>query len=608
MNTYIYEKKQRFTETLVFRKVRPVIDSLSSMLRVSITLFDAYGKFVYQSSWRHQYCEMMKSSIAEMQKDDFTCSSHYAKVFDYVKNYRMPYIQKCHAGVVTVAYPLIAQDITQEVFSDVMLGILFFSPLLLSEKYNGDDEKHFAPGIHGLNDLQYRQSEEVIESIKSVSNIELDQMRDLTYSIFGEIIESSREISQIVENSVALQNELTLLYDFAKKAGVKTKQPDILLSVQSMLDTNIKPSKILFLFPNEYLEEFTSVDNFDWKSEHIKVNPISIVPSEGFLTEAIKSNKTVIKNNIKDDPIFQCITGLPAQKGMACPIYFNEQLLGLMVLFDKKNNEDFFADDAKFAEALASSAGVVIEIIYLTSQLAKSEIWREISFRAAHKIGNVLFALKGPIAQMKSLQVTEKLTNEKIAELIKRIDDRMETADTIVRAIKDYIRPGELNLKQENVNSILEKVIRDMQLTIGKKISLKSQFAEGLPSMLLDADRLSRAMDELIQNATYFIKGVGEIIIRTDIASEDEKKKLAFATDEGFIVIEISDTGTGVVDDNKEKIFYPFFSTRATGTGQGLAIVATDIQLHGGGIKEVGKYGEGAKFLILLPVTQKRKN
>jgi signal transduction histidine kinase len=279
-----------------------------------------------------------------------------------------------------------------------------------------------------------------------------------------------------------------------------------------------------------------------------------------------------------------------------------------MVLFDKKNNEDFFADDAKFAEALASSAGVVIEIIYLTSQLAKSEIWREISFRAAHKIGNVLFALKGPIAQMKSLQVTEKLTNEKIAELIKRIDDRMETADTIVRAIKDYIRPGELNLKQENVNSILEKVIRDMQLTIGKKISLKSQFAEGLPSMLLDADRLSRAMDELIQNATYFIKGVGEIIIRTDIASEDEKKKLAFAADEGFIVIEISDTGTGVVDDNKEKIFYPFFSTRATGTGQGLAIAATDIQLHGGGIKEVGKYGEGAKFLILLPVTQKRKN
>jgi K+-sensing histidine kinase KdpD len=605
MNTYTYEKKRRFIETLVFRKARPIIDSFSNVLGVSITLFDAHGNLVYQSSWRHQYCEMMKSSIVEMPKEDFTCLYHYAKIIDYVKNYRMSYIQQCHKGLTIVAYPLIIQDTTQEVFSDVLIGVLFFSPLLMSEQYNGDDGQHLMLGVNGLNNSQYEQYEEAVKSIKNVSSFELNQVKDLTYAIFGEIIESSWEITQIVENSVALQNELTLLYDFAKKAGGKTKQIDILTNVRNILDTNIKPSQSLILLYDEYVKEFTSVDDLGEKNEHIKVDRISMVSGEGFLTEAIRYGKTVIKNDIKYDSILQCINGLSAQKGMACPIKFDEKLLGLMVLFDKTDGEDFYADDAKFAEALAGSVGVVFEIIYLTARLAVSETWREISFRAAHKIGNILFALKGPIARMKSLQGTDQFTDDKIVELIKRLDERMQEADSIIRAIKDYIRPAELNLKQENINSVLEKVIRDMQPTVGEKISLKSQFAEALPSLLLDADRISRAIEELIQNATHFIKENGEIVIRTSMASSEEKKKLALVADEGFITIDISDTGTGIIEENKERIFYPFFSTRAAGTGQGLAIVATDIQLHGGEIKEVGKYGEGAKFLILLPVNGK---
>ena len=606
MNIYTNEKKRRFTETLVFRKAYPFINSFSNMLGVSITLFDTHGSLIYQSSWRHQYCEMMKASIEEMPKDDFTCSGHYAKIIDYVKNYRMPYVQKCHAGLLTLACPIIYQDITQEVFSDMLLGILFFSPLKLSEQYNSNDVKRSNISIHESDELLDKQSEDVIGKIKEVSNFEIDQIKDLTYTIFGEIIESSWEISQIVENSVSLQNELTLLFDFAKKAGGKTKQTDILINVQNILDTNIEPSNLLILLYDEYLKELTSVDDLKRKSRNIRVNSISMASGGKFIAEAIRNGKTVVNNNLKDDPISRCINGFIAQKGMVCPIKSDEKLLGLMVLFDKKNGNDFFADEAKFTEVLASTVGVIFEIIYLTAKLAKSETWKEISFRAAHKIGNVLFALKGPIAQMKLLKGTEKPTNDKISELVKRLNERMEEADSIIRSIKDYIRPSQLNLKHENINSIVKKVIQDMQLTINEKVSLKSQLTEEIPDLLLDTDRISRALEELIQNATYFIKESGEISIRTDLASSDEKKKLAFAVEEEFIAIDISDTGTGIAGENKEKIFYPFFSTRAAGTGQGLAIVSTDIQLHGGGIKEIGKYGEGAKFLILLPINKKR--
>lgn len=573
MNVNVNEKKIRFTETLIFRKARPIIDAFSSVLGVTISLFDTYGNLVYQSPWRHQYCE-------KVRENNFACSDHYSTIVDYVKNYQMPYVQECHAGLVTVAYPLIVQDITQETFSEVLIGVLFFSPLFLREQYN--------------------LSEDLLEDVKILSKSELIQIERLIYAIFGEIIDSSKEIAQIIENSVAYQNELTLLYDFVKKAGGKISQSEILINIQSMLNTNIRPSKLLILLEDEYIREFTLSDESIGKSKYIKLSSISKFHSNEFLTEAIKTGKTTINNNIKDDLRF--VDGLVAQKGMACPIKFADKLLGLMVLLDKENDEDFFADDAKFSETLAASIGIVLEMIYLTTRLAKSETWKEISFRAAHKIGNALFALKGPIAQMKLLQNTGNLSDEKISELTKRLDERMKEADAIIRSIKDYIRPADLNLSREDVNSVLEKVIDDMKMTVGDKIRLKLQLTNGLPSIKLDAERISRAIEELIQNATYFVEKDGEIVIRTDLASKDEKRALSFATDEEFIAIEVSDTGKGVSDNDKERIFYPFFSTRASGTGQGLAIVSTDVQLHGGAIKEIGKYGEGAKFLILLPV------
>lgn len=575
MKVNLNQKKIRFTESLIFRKSRPIIDTFSSVLGITFSLYDSYGNLVYQSPWRHQYCE-------KITEDSFACSEHYSTIFDYIKNYQMPYIQECHAGLVTIAYPLIIQDITQETFSEVLIGVLFLSPMFLRE--------------------QYDLSKVLLEDVKVLSQSELVQIERLIYAVFGEIIDSSKEIAQIIENSVAYQNELTLLYDFVKKAGGKISQKEILANIQSMLNTNIRPSKLLIFLDDEYIKEFTLSDESIGKGKYIKLSSISKVDNCGFLAETIKTGKTVINNNISDDPISYFIDELYAQKGMACPIKFSDKLIGLMVLLDKENDEDFFADDAKFAETLAASMGIVLETVFLATKLAKSETWKEISFRAAHKIGNALFALKGPIAQMKQLQNAGKLSDDKILELTKRLDERMKDADAIIRSIKDYIRPAELNLSQEDINSILEKVIDDMKMTIGDKVSLRLQLNRNLPSLKLDAERISRAIEELIQNATYFIENGGEIVIRTDFASVDEKRALSFLADDEFITIEVSDNGKGVSDNDKERIFYPFFSTRASGTGQGLAIVSTDIQMHGGAIKEMGKFGEGAKFLILLPI------
>jgi len=602
-----YEKRRHLAERLFFRKASPIIDSLSSVLGVSIALFDARGEPIYQSAWRHPCCEMIKVAVAKRETDNVACSAHYARITDYVKNYRMPYVQKCHAGFATVAYPIIMQDVTQERYLDVLLGTLFFSPLHLPEQGSTHDEEYFMRKVQELSVPEHEQFVDALQHVKSMSELEFNQMIALTRAMFGEIVESSSDIVQIVENSVAIQNELTLLYDFAKRAGGKVNPTDILTDVWDVLDKNIKPTKLCILLYDEYAKELTPIDGLSSKIEHIEVGSIPMESGEGFLAEAIKDGRSVIKNNLQNDLIFQHIPELSAKKGLACPIMLDERLLGLIVLFDKANGEDFFADDAKFTDTLAGSIGVAFEIISLTARLAEAaDSWKDVSFRAAHKMGNALFALKGPIAQMELLQSKGKLTDDKIAELVERVNERMEEADSIIRTFKGYIRPDELNLIKQDINSVLEKVIQNMHLTIGEQITLKAQFAEGLPVLQLDASRIAMAVGELIQNATHFIDGTGEIVVRTDVASNVEKKQLDITEYGEFIAIEVSDTGTGVPDENKEKIFYPFFSTRGIGTGQGLAIVATDVRQHGGEIKEIGKYGKGAKFLILLPVDRNK--
>jgi signal transduction histidine kinase len=578
------EKRRDFVKKLVFRKARPVIDSLSDMLNIPIALFDADGAPVYPSPWCNRCCER----IGAGGENNPACIEHYVKVVNYVKIYQEPYVEKCHAEFDTVAYPLILDDITQVGYSKELLGVLCFSPLYLVEPDSIPE---------------HEQSVAVLQGVRKMSKRQLDQLLTLTGAMFGNIVEFSRDITEVVENSVDIQNELTLLYDFARKAGGKVNQADILADIWEILKQNIEPARLCIFLYDEYTGELDPINGLSGEDEHFEVGPISIISGEGFLAEAIESGKSVIRNGLYGDPIFHHVPELTAERGMACPIKLDERLLGLIVLFDKKNGENFFADDAKFTDTLAGSIGVVFEIISLTARLAKAaESWKEVSFRAAHKIGNALFALKGPIAQIELLRSMGKLTDDKVTELVQRLNERMKQADSIINEFKGYIHPDKLNRELQHINSLLEPIIQDVKETVRDQIIFRLQFAENLPMLRLDSGRIRIDMEELIQNATHFIEGPGEIVVRTDIASNLEKRRLELPVNEDFVAIEVRDTGAGVRDEDKDRIFYPFFSTRGTGTGQGLAIVATDIRQHGGEIKEIGTYGKGARFLILLPV------
>jgi two-component system nitrogen regulation sensor histidine kinase NtrY len=115
----------------------------------------------------------------------------------------------------------------------------------------------------------------------------------------------------------------------------------------------------------------------------------------------------------------------------------------------------------------------------------------------------------------------------------------------------------------------------------------------GLPTVLADPDGIRRALANLIDNAAEAMQGSLLRILRIHSSLSD---------DGTAVEIEVSDTGHGLTDEIRERLFLPFYSTKHRGTGLGLSIAAKIVQEHGGSISAEANSPKGARFLLRLPL------
>lgn len=134
-------------------------------------------------------------------------------------------------------------------------------------------------------------------------------------------------------------------------------------------------------------------------------------------------------------------------------------------------------------------------------------------------------------------------------------------------------------------------------------VALTLDLRDGLPPVLADAARLKRAFSELIENSLSFQPDGGFLLIRTARADPFDAQKLArLPRTRAYVQVEFTDSGPGIPEDVKPRIFTPFFTTRARGMGLGLSIVKGILEAHRGSVAEVGEPGRGARFVAFLPV------
>jgi len=176
----------------------------------------------------------------------------------------------------------------------------------------------------------------------------------------------------------------------------------------------------------------------------------------------------------------------------------------------------------------------------------------------------------------------------------------VEQVAKIVLSMKEFSHPGSKYKESTDINRCLENALTVSRNEWKHVADLDLQLAPDLPNVLALQGELNQVFLNLIVNASHAIEaakkdGKGRICITTRIIDD-------------WVEISVSDDGTGMSKDIMEKIFDPFYTTKEVGkgTGQGLAI-AQDIVVskHDGKMKVASEPGQGTKFTILLPVTER---
>jgi signal transduction histidine kinase len=211
----------------------------------------------------------------------------------------------------------------------------------------------------------------------------------------------------------------------------------------------------------------------------------------------------------------------------------------------------------------------------------------------AHEVNN-------PLASISSLVQTQlaRAKEERDRETLRIILTQITRISNVLRDLMDFARPKAPEFRPADINQVLAKSIE--LASYDKKfrsIAIRTEMADSLPMVPLDADRMQQVFLNLLLNARDAILEI----------SEDGEIVISTAQKDGEVIAEVADNGIGIPPDNIQKIFDPFFSTkpRGHGTGLGLAVCQSIITAHGGRIG-VDSHGRGSLFTISFPVKKRQ--
>ncbi len=210
----------------------------------------------------------------------------------------------------------------------------------------------------------------------------------------------------------------------------------------------------------------------------------------------------------------------------------------------------------------------------------------------AHEIRNPLTSVK--------LNVQKMAEEESIAETIKaHLGLSLEGIDQIERFIKEllnFTRVPELSLERFPPEQVIEESLKMLRDVLAKKkVVVETTYAEGLPPILVDGDKMRQVFLNIIRNAHEALEAGGKISIACDTIEEGGRTKVR---------VRITDSGPGIPEKDRESIFEPFFSTKPSGFGLGLANARKIVEQHNGTIRVGKKRGPGGAFVILIPTEE----
>lgn len=225
----------------------------------------------------------------------------------------------------------------------------------------------------------------------------------------------------------------------------------------------------------------------------------------------------------------------------------------------------------------------------------------------AHDFNNLLSVVLGN-ASLARMEAAETPAN---AARLDSIITAANRAAELCRQLLAYAGKGSYSIVRVNLNELMKETTRLLELSINKQARLEFALAPTIPLIEADASQLRQIIMNLVINASEAMgdQQAGVIRLATSVVTLPQAGNASGGPDTevapgDYVCMEISDTGCGMSPEVLARIFDPFFSTKFTGRGLGLAAVVGIVRAHGGGLRVVSTPGKGSTFRVFLPVSQ----
>ncbi|TGK19289.1 PAS domain S-box protein [Leptospira fluminis] len=341
---------------------------------------------------------------------------------------------------------------------------------------------------------------------------------------------------------------------------------------------------------------------------------IFVADSEGKLLEVNPSGcrmlgykrEELLKLNLTDLVQAEDLSGMPFR-------FFDLQDRKMMILERRLVRKDKTTVTVEISAKYLDSGllqGIVRDVSERTAaertlrQAQKMESIGLLAGGIAHDFNNLLTMILGTAEVLRTLSSS----NPELKRHSERIIEACSRGKGITKQLLLFSSPVSAEMKPTSLPPLLKEVTDMMRFSLPKNISLQTNFSSLDRVILADSGHLHQAVMNLILNARDALPNGGRISVQGGIVDgKTLSRKFPGANETNYVELDIADTGVGIEDEYKDRIFEPFYTTKGkNGTGLGLSIVRGIVTEHSGFISVESEKGKGTRFSLYFPIVHSK--
>lgn len=264
-----------------------------------------------------------------------------------------------------------------------------------------------------------------------------------------------------------------------------------------------------------------------------------------------------------------------------------------------RGNLDIHVKESPFSpinELIVSFNAMTAELVENRNKLLEAEkemMWREMAQVMAHEIKNPLTPIRLQTQRLENKYLMGSDDLDRIfSEVMKIVNEEVDNLQSLVNQFRDFAKMPSANFEEYD----LKEQLREIVMPYESEVNIECAIQENLPLFYGDKMQMKQVFVNLVQNA-----------IQSMDSQEDGELKIRAEYEEPHFCITVVDNGSGIKEEDMNKIFKPYFTKKKKGTGLGLAIVKRIVQGHEGAIDVESEPDEGTRFTIKIGLSPDRR-